>query len=163
MTTTNTTPSVMTQFPWQAVNDTLQRMARGSRCLALANRLGGPDELASEALEQSYGRYSRQPGKEWTVAMLASGGLLDVAKRSQRAFGRDVADSETEELLAVVRPPCDASDGLDALLSGLDGRDHAIASAWSEGLQDVAVAERIGCSVKTVERTRKVLAVRMSR
>ncbi len=153
---------MFTEFPFSSVYSTLDRMARGQRCRSLANRLGGADELVQDAILRSHARWERQPHKSWTISMLASGGLLDVAKRAQRAYGRDVADSETVELLAVSRPTSTDSDGLDGLMSGLGGRDREIAAAWSDGLQDVAVADRIGCSVKTVERTRKALAARLT-
>ena len=142
-------------------------------------------DRAAEALVAAHGRWSRQPRKEWSVALLARGGYLDVRDVERQQYRRavnvvaygtyrstgtvnsrghgDGKNDPRDVAFAAAKPDSDESDGLDNLLHGLDGRDRDIASAWAEGLQDIAVAERIGCSVKTVERTRSKLADRLSR
>ncbi len=153
MTTNN--PTTMTEFPFVAVaND----IARRCKYLPAASR----EETASAALLAAHGRWSRQTSKEWSISMLSAGGMLDIKKLAIRSHGRDVADSETVELLAVSHDSS-SSDGLDDLLSGLCGRDRVIAIAWSEGLPDTVCADRAGCSVRTVVSTRAALRDKLSR
>lgn len=84
----------------------------------------------------------------------------DAARTLRHVRGVEFTTSVLADL-AVARVES-TSEGLDDLLSGLTGRDREIAALWSEGLRDIDVADRLGCSVKTVERTRKTLAVRLS-
>jgi hypothetical protein len=147
------------EFPFQAVY--AKALTIGAKPV---NTPEARQEQAADIVLAAHGRFSRQPTKEWTIGMLCNGGYMDVrdvARQQYRRAVNVVVDSEATEFSAVAST-CEESSDLDGMLSGLSGRDLDIARAWSNGLQDIAVADLVGCSVKTVERTRKTLADRLA-
>lgn len=152
---------MFTEFPFQAVY--AKALTIGAKPV---NSAEARQDQAADIVIAAHARWTRQPAKDWTVGMLCNGGYMDVRDVARQQYRRSVnvvADSEATEFNAVARTTDDQTSDLDGMLSGLSGRDLDIARAWSDGLQDIAVADRIGCSVKTVERTRAKLADRLSR
>lgn len=149
MTTNNTTTTnnIATTFPWEAV------YARLSMHL--------DSDIASEAVLAAH-HYWESNRAKCTVESLCWVGVRR-HRQSEKRVSRVSADSETAEALAVAPQSAEPSHELADLLSGLSGRELAIAQAWSTGLKDTEVADLVGCSVRTVERTRVSLASRIGR
>ena len=136
-----------TEFPWLAVYERLSRHLDA--------------ETVSDAIYHAH-RVWELAGTKWTVSSLCWCGLRRVRAAAAR-LAMISPDSETVEVMAVDHSSPASSEGLDDPLSGLSGRELAIARAWSTGLDDVAAAADVGCSVRTVERARVTLSSRLAR
>ena len=139
----------MTTFPIAEVYARLCSMTVGH----------GRDEAVAALIHAEH--YWQANADRCTVASLCWVGIRRVRQQVKRDR-RIACDTDTVAQVAVARTES-TSEGLDDLLAGLSGRDREIAALWSEGLIDTQVADRLGCSVKTVERTRKSLAATLSR